>query len=484
MISHNSVISNFVWRFSERCGAQIVSFIVSIVLARLLSPSDYGVVAIMMVFTTILSIFIDSGFSTALIQAKNADDLDFSTIFYFNVASSLLLYLVLFLLAPTIAAFYKNDEMTAMIRVLGLTLLISGLKSVQTAYVSKNMIFKRFFFATLGGTLGAAVVGIGMAMAGYGAWAIIAQSLFNHAVDTIILWITVKWRPKRQFSSQRLRELFSFGWKMLVSSLLDTIYNNLRSLIIGKVYCSEDLAYYNKANSFPSLVVGNINVAIDSVLLPAMSSAQDDRVRIKSMTSRSLKVCTYLIAPLMIGLAVCSKPLIRFLLTEKWLASAPFMIIFCITYMFYPLHTANLNAIKALGRSDLFLKLEIWKKTIGLIALAVSVPISAMAMGYSLLFTSVASQVINSWPNKKLLHYGYLEQLKDIFPSILLAVVMGGCIYPIQWFGFPDVITLLIQVPLGAMIYIAGSKLLKLESFEYLWGIVKPILTNTCMRKG
>lgn len=483
MSKNGLVISNFIWRFAERCGAQLVSFVVSIVLARLLTPDDYGTVALMMVFINILSVFIDSGFSTALIQKKDADDLDFSTIFFFNLVSCTLMFLLLFAAAPWIARFYERPELTSMTRVLGITFLISGVKSVQTAYVSRNMMFKRFFFATLGGTIGAAFVGIAMAMMGFGAWAIIAQSLFNNAVDTIILWATVKWRPRKQFSLARLKQLFSFGWKLLVSGLMDTVYNNLRSLIIGKVYSSEDLAFYNKGKQFPNLVVTNVNTSIDSVLLPAMSAAQDDTEALKNMTRRSMQTSTYVMAPLMMGLAACSTPIIRLMLTEKWLPCVPYMVIFCITYMFRPVHTANLNAIKALGRSDLFLKLEIAKKIVGLAAIAITVPISVMAMGCSLLVTSVLNQIINSWPNKKLLNYSYPEQLKDILPGILLAVFMCLCVYPVQWLGLPDIVTLLIQVPLGAVIFVAGSVVLKLEAFTYLWGKVKPVIDRVLKRR-
>lgn len=482
MSRSKNTITNFLWRFAERCGAQGVSFIVSLVLARLLSPDDYGTVALMTVFISILSVFIDSGFSAALIQKKDADELDFSSIFYFNLVSCGLMYLILFFAAPLISAFYGRPEMTAMLRVLGITFLISGVKSVQTAYVSKNMMFKRFFFATLGGTIGAAFVGIGMAMKGYGAWAIIAQSLFNNTVDTLILWLTVKWRPKWQFSFRRLKQLFSYGWKLLVSSLLDTVYGNLRSLIIGKVYSSEDLAFYNKGQHLPNLIVSNVNSSIDSVLLPTMSAAQNDREAVKSMTRRSIQTSTYVMAPLLLGMAACATPLIRLLLTQKWLPCVPFLVIYCITYMFYPVHTANLNAIKALGRSDLFLKLEICKKVIGLIVLAITVPISVMAMGYSLLVTSVLGQIINSWPNRKLLNYGYLEQLKDILPGIGLAAFMAVCVYLIQWLGLPDYVTLLIQVPVGAVIFIGGSALLKLEAFTYLWGMVGPVLKRVLKR--
>ena len=479
-----TVLSNFIWRLAERSGAQIVQLVVSIVLARILLPSDYGIVALMTVFIGILGIFINCGLGSALIQKKDADNVDFSTVFYAQLVFCVIIYSLLFFAAPFIADFYQMPEMTAMVRVLSLTLVIAGVKNIQVSYVSKKMQFKRFFFATLGGTVGAAFVGIGMACLGFGTWALIAQSLFNNAVDTLILWITVKWRPIKAFSFQRLKSLFSYAWKLLVSSLLDSVYNNLRSLIIGKVYSAENLAFYNKGQSWPNLIVENVNSSIDSVLLPSMSSVQDEKNSVKAMTRRAIKTSTYVMAPLMMGLAFTGVPLVRLLLTEKWLPIVPFQVIFCITYMFYPIHTANLNAIKALGRSDIFLKLEIIKKVVGLIALVVTVPISVMAMGYSLLFTSLASQIINSWPNKKLLNYGYLEQLKDILPGILLAVAMGCCIYPIQWFGLPDVVTLCIQVPLGAAIYIAGSKLFKLESFEYLLGMIKSYLINKKNKKS
>lgn len=472
-MNSRSVLSNFIWRFLERSGAQIVQLVVSIVLARLLAPTDYGTIALMNVFISVLGIFVHCGLTSALIQKKDADDTDFSTVFYAQMLFCIVIYIILFISAPYIAQFYNDPQMTWMIRVLGLTLIIAGVKSIQTAYVSRNMQFKRFFFATLGGTIGAAFVGIGLAVAGFGAWALIGQSLFNNTVDTIILWVTVKWKPKRVFSFQRLKGLFSYSWKLLFSSLLDTVYNNLRSLIIGKVYSSKDLAFYNRGQSWPNLIIENVNSSIDSVLFPSMSAAQNDRERVKMMTRRAIKTSTYIIAPLMMGLAFCGTPLVRLVLTEKWLFCVPFQVIFCITYMFYPIHTANLNAIKAMGRSDLFLKLEIIKKIVGLTALAITVPISVMAMGYSLLVTSVLSQIINSWPNKRLLNYGYLEQLKDILPGIALAVGMGICVYPIQYLELPDVVTLLLQVVAGMIIYIGGSALFKLESFVYLKDMMK-----------
>lgn len=471
-MNNKSVFSNFIWRFAERCGAQLVTFIVSIVLARILKPEDYGTVALVTVFTTIMQVFVDSGLSTALIQKKDADDLDFSSVFYFNFAVCIILYLIMFFSAPVIASFYEMLELTPIVRVISLTIVISGVKGVQQSYVSRNMLFKRFFYATLGGTIFSAFLGIAMAYAGFGVWAIVAQQLSNTAIDTLILWVTVKWRPKLMFSWERLKGLLGFGWKLLCSALLDTIYNNLRSLIIGKVYSSADLAYYNEGKKFPNLIVTNINTSIDSVLLPAMAKEQDDKDRVKNMTRRSIMVSCFIMAPLMIGLACCASNIVTVVLTEKWLPCVFFLQIFCVTYMFYPIHTANLNAIKAMGRSDLFLKLEIWKKVVGMILLLSTMFISVEAMAYSLLISTLTSMIINSWPNKKLLNYSFLEQMKDIFPSILLALGMGAVVYLIGYLPIPTLPLLLIQVICGGVIYIVGSAVFKLEPYVYVKGLV------------
>ncbi len=471
--NRKNIFSGFIWRFAERSGAQGVAFLVSIVLARILVPEDYGTIALIGVFTAILNVFVDCGLGNALIQKRDADDCDFSSVFYFNLFMCSVLYIVMFFFAPYIAVFYNKPELVLIIRVLSLTLIISGLKNVQQAYVSRNMMFRRFFFATLGGTVGAAFVGIMMALYGFGVWALVIQQLFNVTVDAIILWFTVKWRPKKVFSLERLKGLFSFGWKLLVSSVLDTFYRELRQLIIGKKYSSQDLAYYNQGQKIPNLVVMNINTSIDSVLLPAMSNVQDDVVKVGSMTRRAIKISTYIMAPCMMGIAFLAPSLVRLILTDKWLSCVPFLRIFCITYMFYPVHTANLNAIRALGRSDIFLKLEIQKKAVDLVLLLSSMWFGVMAMAYSLLISSVLCQLINSWPNKSLLHYGYLQQIKDILPAISIAIVMGSMVWCISLFHLPDVIQVLIQVPVGVAIYILLSKLFHIEAYEYLKNILR-----------
>jgi len=472
-ISRSKVLGGLFWRFAERVGAHGVSFVVSIILARILAPEVYGTIALVTVFTTILNVFVDSGLGSALIQKKNADDLDFSSVFFFNISICCFLYAIMFFISPVIAHFYNDNTLIPIIRVLSLTIVISGVKNIQHAYVAKTLQFKRFFFATLGGTIGAAIIGIFMAYKGYGVWALVVQQIFNMTVDTIILWITVKWRPKLMFSFERLKTLLAYGWKLLVSALLDTGYTELRQLIIGKMYTSADLAFYNRGRQFPSLVVENINASINSVLFPTLSQTQDDKKRMKEITRISIKTSTYIMAPFMMGMAFCAETIIRLLLTDKWIDCVPYMRIFCITFMFYPIHTANLNAIKAMGRSDVFLKLENIKKVVGLLILISTMWFGVMIMAYSLLLSTFLSMIINSWPNRKLLEYRYEDQMKDILPSIAIAVFMGFCVYLIQYIGLGEVVTLLIQIPLGVIIYIVGSKYLKIEAYSYLLGIIK-----------
>ena len=466
--SRGKVISGFLWRFAERIASQLVQFVVSVVLARVLAPEAFGTISLVLVFTQILQVFVDSGMGSALIQKKDADDIDFSTVFYFNIVWCTLTYMVAFFAAPAVGAFYNNPDLVPITRVLATTLLVSGVRNVQQAYVSRTLQFRRFFWSTLSGTVVSGIVGVAMALMGYGVWALVAQQVINVLVATIVLWFTVKWRPIRAFSLARLGTLVSYGWKLLVSALIDTLYNNIRQLLIGKIYTETDLAFYNRGQQFPNLVVVNINASIDSVLLPVMSLEQDDASRVRSMCRKSMTVSTYVMAPLMMGIAFCAEPLVSLVFTDKWLPCVPYLRIFCITYLFWPLHTANLNAIKAMGRSDLFLKLEIAKNIIGFILLIATMNISVMAMAYSLLVNSVASQIINSWPNRKLLNYKYAEQLLDILPSISLSVVMGLAVYPISWLPLPTLAILTLQFFAGAAFYLVGSSVLKLDSYDYV----------------
>lgn len=464
----NKVVNSFFWRFAERIGAQGVTFVVSIVLARILDPTVYGQIALVTVFTSILQVFVDSGLGTALVQKKEADDLDFSSVFFFNLAVCLVLYGLMFVAAPFISDFYRSPELTPVIRVMSLVLIISGIKNVQQAYVSRHMLFKRFFFSTLGGTLGAAAVGIYMAWKGFGVWALVAQYLFNTTVDTIILWCTVKWRPKFMFSFHRLKSMLAFGVRLLGVSIVNTVYNDIRSLIIGKLYTTADLGYYNRAQQFPQIISINIDSSVDSVLLPTMSQRQDEKEAIKNVSRLSIQTCSYVLMPLMIGLAACGETVIDLLLTEKWLPCVPYLRIFCLSFAFLPIFTTNYNAYKALGRSDVYLKVTMWSKFIGMAILLIVMRQGMMWIAYGLLISDFINQYICSRPGKRLYDYGYWEQIKDIIPNLIIALIMGVLIYLIQYIGLNDWLTLLLQILVGGMIYILLSIVTRNPSFIYI----------------
>lgn len=483
--SKSKIMSSLFWKFAERIGAQGVNLIVSIALARILAPEDYGAVALITIFITICNVFVEHGFGTALIQKKDADDLDFSSVFYCNILVSIILYIIIFLLSPVIANFYAMPELTSVIRVLGISILVAGLKSIQNAYVSRKMIFKKFFISTSVGTIGSAFVGIWMAYHGYGVWALVAQQLFNTTVDTLMLWITVRWRPIWAFSMERIKGLFKFGWKMLCSALIETIYNELYGLAIGKIYNSESLAYYNKGNQFPNIITENVNGSISSVMLPALSNEQEDKNKVKSMMSRAIKTSSFILFPLMIGLAVVAEPLVRLLLTDKWLPAVPLMQLLCFSYIFWPIHTVNLQAISAMGRSDIYLKLEIIKKVIGVIALLISCPFGVTIMAIMKIVTSIISTFINSYPNNKLLNYSFKEQLGDILPAFLVSMVMGVIVYAIGRMidmtlmsPIKLLLLLIVQVIIGAIIYVGTAYILKIETLRYLINSIKSKLKN------
>lgn len=467
------IVSNLMWRFMERCGAQLVSFIVSIVLARLLMPEEYGKVALISVFISILNVFVDSGFGNALIQKKNADNKDFSTVFIFNVFFCIVLYVAILFLAPSIAFFYRDETLVPLIRVLSLTIVISGIKNVQQVYVMKHLMFKKFFYSTLFGTILSAFVGIGMAGRGYGVWALVFQNLTNTFVDSCVLWITVKWRPECYFSLQRLKKMFFFGYKLLISSLMNNIYANFRQLIIGKFYSSADLAYYNKGKQFPYLIVQNVNASIDSVLFPVMSKSQDDQKDLKKMVRLSIKVSSFAMWPLLLGLAAISESLIRLMLTEKWLPCIPYLIIFCLVCGWYPIQTANLNAIKAVGRSDIFLKLEIIQSVCGIALLLPVIHKGVWYIAVMFLVSSILNCVIIAFPNKKLIDYSWLKQFLDVMPAFLLALSMGAVVYYVGYLISNIWIRLVIQVVTGIGVYFLGAVIFRFEAFYYIINILK-----------
>lgn len=472
----NRYVNNFAWRTLEHVGARGVGLLVSMILARMLLAEEYGEVAIITVILNILSVFVDSGFAHALIQKKDADELDFSSVFFFNLSVCVVLYILMFAAAPFIAAFYRMEHLKPVIRVQSLLLIISGVKSIQTAYVAKHMIFKRFFFATLGGTVGAAVIGIWMAYRGYGVWALVAQSLFNNTLDTIILWITVKWRPTRQFSFARLKILFGFGSKLLLATLIDKSYWEVRQLFIGRVYTSADLAYFNKGGALPNEIYQTINNGLGDILFPAMSTVQDDIARLKAWVKKSILLHSFLFCPMMFGLASIAKPLITVLFSDRWLEAVPYFQVLCLMYLFTSVATPNVCAAKALGHSEVLLRINYIRAPLHLLGLFLTIHHSVMAVAIAAVVTTNIGCLLCACSSKKLFTYPLWRQITDMLPHLLLSLFMAGCVWTVTLLGWNAWLTLIIQVSLGVVLYVGGSLVLKFEMLPYTYNLAKEYL--------
>ena len=383
MIQSGKIISSFIWKLLERFSSQAISLLVAIILARLLLPADFGVIAILVVFIELANVIIDGGLNTALVQKKEADDLDFSTILFVSLTLAGVLYLILFCVAPFIADFYNNQILTSVLRILSINLFLNSFNAIQRAYVSKHMLFNKLFYCNLAAILASGITGITMAYTGWGIWALVYQQIVYQVVLTITMWFIINWRPIIAFSRQRFKGLFNYGWKIFATNMIIAIYENIRSLIIGKIYQPATLAFFDRGKQFPNLIITNISISLQTILLPTFADIQDDRERVKLIMKKSIRIINFIILPLLTILAACAKPLIILLLTEKWLEAAPFMQIFCIAFMMIPIQSTNMSAIKALGYSGITLKVELIKKIIETIILIVSFLISVYAVAQS-----------------------------------------------------------------------------------------------------
>lgn len=469
------VLASFIWKLMERSGVQGIQFIVQLVLARLLLPEDFGVIAIVTVFISIANVFVQSGLNTALIQKKEADDRDFSSVLYISLLISGFLYIVIFFLARPISDFYQEPQLIPILRILSITLFFGAFNSVQNAYVARHMKFKSLFFSSLGAVIISGTTGIIAAFLGLGVWALVLQQLINQLVISTNLWFTVKWRPKLYFSVERVKSLFSFGWKLLASNLIHVLYMNLRTLVIGKVYTPSALGFYNRGEAFPKIIVENIDGSIQSVMLPTFSAYQDKLDRLKSMVRRTVVTSSFFVFPAMVGLAVIAEPLIKIVLTDKWLDAVPFLQIFCLGYSFLPIQNVNLQAISAMGRSDITLKLQIIKKACGLIILVITVPLGVHAIAIGAILSAFVSMLLNIQPNRKLLNYGFSEQIKDVSPALFISILMGAIVYFLNFLDLMVWVKLIVQIISGVVIYIGLAKLFKIESLEYFFSIIKGI---------
>lgn len=476
----SGILSNMLWKFAERISAQLVTLIVSVILARVLDPAHYGTIALVTIFITLANVFVSDGFGSALIQKKDADALDFSSVLYFNIAFSILLYIVLFLCAPAIANFYGEgyEVLTPVTRVLALRLILSAINSVQQAYVSRKMIFKKFFWSTLFGTIASGVVGIVMAYRGFGVWALVAQYLTNTTVDTIVLQIVLNVWPERKFSWKRLKNLVGYGYKVLLTNLIITGYQEIRALIIGKLYSADDLAFYDKAKQFPNLVVVNINTSISAVLFPKMAQEQDDLSRVKEITRASIRYSSYILCPVMLGLAAVADNFIKVVLTEKWLPCVPLLQVFCFFYVFQPIQSANTQAVKALGRSDISLKLEILRDIIQLIVLIIVMRISVAAIVISMAVMSLLFVYLNGYPNVRLLGYTMKEQTSDFAGPFFMSLIMMFIVKQMGKMPLNSILVLFLQIVFGIILYILMSGALHNKEFSGLISILQNLFNK------
>lgn len=465
-----SLFRNLIWKFSERILSQAVTLIVSIILARLLEPQDYGIIAMVTIFITLAEVFVNEGFGSALIQKKDADELDFSTALIFNMALSGVLYLLLYIASPYIADFYGPEYgiLVPVLRVLGLRLMISAVNSIQLAQISRNMEFHKSFLSTISGTVCSAVVGITMAYSGWGVWALVAQYLTNAMINTVALRIVIGTFPKLRFSGHRLKAMLQYGIRILGTSLLNTGFVELRALIIGKMYSSASLAYYDKAKQFPNLIAANTNTTIATVLFPRLSLDQDNPQKVKQITRKAVRFSSYLMFPLMLGFAAVAEPFVRVVLTEKWISCVPMLQLFCVVYLFQPIHLANLQAIKAMGRSDLYLKLESFKKVIELAVLLLTISTGVTGIVLAMAVTTTVFTFVNAYPNAKLINYPFREQMKDILPSLVISSVMAVVVVLVGFLSFGPFVLLVLQVATGVVIYLLLSVMTGNKEFVFI----------------
>ena len=474
----SKTIFGFIWRFLERICAQLVSFVVSIVLARLIAPEQFGVVSVMMIVITFLNVFVDAGFGNALVQKKDADILDYSTVTYFSTFSSIIFYVVLFFTAPLIGKLYNLDNIAIYLRVMGLRMLFSGYNSVQNAYISKNLQFKKFFFVTIIGTVISAIVGIVMAVLGYGIWALVAQYLTNVVCDTIMLTIFARCKIKLKFSFKRLKKIFKFSLAMLGASLFDTLYDESRSMIIGIKYSATDLAYYNRANSVPTLVGNNVNRVISGVLFPLFSKFQDNAQTLKSLLQKYMKVSSFILIPAYLGLAAVANQLIYVLFGENWVVCAPYMQVLCIAYIFSPINNGNLQVFKAMGKTNLVFWNNVIKKAIYTIILVATMWWGVFWIALAAIPINITAIIINAYPTKKLINYSFGEQIKDMLPNLLISLVMFGIVFGIGYIPMNIYALLVLQVIVGVGVYVGLAHLTKNKSYKMCIEMIKEIKKN------
>lgn len=466
-------INGMVWTVTERLSLQAVHMLISIVLARLLEPSEFGLVGMLAIFTSVAQSLLDSGFGSALIQKKNATQTDATSIFYFNLFVGILLAGILSLAAPLIADFYQQPTLIPLTRALSLSMVINAFGLVQLSLMNKNLEFKRHFSVSISAVILSGVAGIVAALSGLGVWSLVIQTLSHSLVRSILLWIFNKWRPTQHFSFSALKSMYSFGSKLLVAGLIETTFKNIYQTFIGKEYSATDLGYYSRASTIEQAATVATSMSLGRVIFPAFSPYQDDHKVLKQVFRKTIRLSMFLHIPLMMGLIAVADPLFRFLLTDKWGDSIPYFQLLCVVGLLYPIQVQNYNLFRIKGRSDLHLKLEIVKYMITAIAIALTYKSGITALLLGQIATAVISNSLNSFFVGKLIDYRLFEQLRDLIPSFLVALFMGFCVYLFGLLGIDShLIMLILQITAAVVIYYLINKIIKSNELRELMAII------------
>ena len=472
----NKAVKGVGWSFLDNIAGQGITFLVGLVLARILSPAEFGILGMITIFIAISNSIIDSGFSNALIRKTDAKEIDYNTVFFFNLALSTLLYTILFIASPAISRFFKEPQLVEITRVMGLLLFINALAIIQRTLLVKRVDFKTQTKVSIIASAGSAFVGIGMALMGYGVWSLVGQQLSRQFLNTLFLWVFNTWRPALEFSIQSFKELFGFGSKLLLSGLLNTLYNNIYYIIIGRFYSAAQLGQYTRAEQFNMIFSSNLTSVVQRVSYPVLSSIQNEPERLREAYRKVIKSTMLITFACMLGLAATAKPVILILIGEKWLVAVKYLQIICFSGMLYPLHAINLNILQVKGRSDLFLKLEIIKKglAVGPICLGIFLGIEYMLLGS--VINGFIAYYLNARYSKGMINYSVLEQVKDILPTFIVSLCVAAVMWSITLLEVNNYLLLLIQCIVGTLMAGIIYEKLNLEEYKELKGIVLSVL--------
>ena len=460
------------WSAFDNILKYFVNFIISIILARLLSPGDYGIIGLISIFTSISTAIIEGGFSSALIRKNDTTDNDYNTVFIINLLMSILFYIILYSTAPFISNFFNQPKLTLITRVMSLNLIIGAMAMTQSVKLTKRLDFKSQAKITFCASVLGGIIGVIMAYMGYGPWAIVGQSIILHLVKTILLWFVNKWIPKLVFSKRSFHELFGFGWKLLMSILIDTGWKEIYQVVIGKCYTPEVLGQYTRAKGFAALFSTNLTSVISRVSYPTFSQIQDNKIQLKHVYKKTIRITMYITFALMLGLAAISKNMVIVLVGSKWLPCVPFLQILCLQMMLYPLHALNLNMLQVLGRSDLFLKIEIIKKFIAIFPLILGIFVGIYWMLFGSVITGLIGYYLNSYFSGKYINYPTREQIQDILPSLVISIIMAFVVLLINYLKISSLILLIIQILIGVVVFIVFSIIAKLQEFKDIKNLI------------